>query len=334
MTTQTGTNQTGHMNTQQIFMLIDSILPFEVCLHYQVLPLAFIENTLELAVVDSEDKDALDYILKILAYRNCSVVIQAVSAAEQRSILSAYLCHTQQQKITTSQPSSKNAKSQSQDTQKPSPQQLSPLTSLNNTLKTLDIQANYLNHPLEALSTLPAQHLLQELLGRVLEKGIGRLYFERLATQGRVLWSQDGILQSILEDLEPTQFQNLINELKRFTGLTLIPLEHPKKVEIERIYQGTHLLLRLRFSPGKYGEEANLQVLRGAALKFYQQQKLSNLSQDALQLAQQLEKKLAEIGERVHLAPLPSDNLPLLNQLLQTIIQQAETLLQQNQEQK
>ncbi len=313
------------MKTQQIFMLIDSILPFEVCLHYQVLPLTFQENMLKLAVVDPEDQDALDYVLNILAYRNCSVVTHRISAAEQRSILSAYLCHTQAQEITTSQPALEEAKPQ---------HQISALTPLNDTSEILDIQANYLNHPLEVLSTLPAQHLLQELLGRVLERGIGRLYFERQATLGRVLWSQDGILQSILEDLDPTPFQNLINELKQMMGLALIPLEKPKKVELERIYQGTHLLLRLRFSPGKYGEEANLQVLRGAALKFYQQQKLSVLSQDALNLAQQLEKKLTEIGERVNLAPLPSDNLPLLNQLLQNIIQQAETLLQQNQEQK
>lgn len=325
MITQTETNQTLQMKTQQIFMLIDSILPFEVCLHYQVLPVAFQENILKLAVVDSEDQDALDYVLNILAYRNCSVVTQTISATEQRSILSAYLCHTQQQNITTPQP----------DLEEVNPQhQKSTLTPLNSTLEVLNIQVHYLNHPLDFLSTLPAQYLLQELLGRVLERGIGRLYFERQANLGRILWSQDGILQSILEDLYPTQFQNLINELKQMMGLALIPLEKPKKIEIERIYQGTHLLLRLRFSPGKYGEEANLQVLRGTALKFYQQQKLSVLSQDALNLAQQLEKKLNEIGERVNLAPLPSDNLPLLNQLLQNIIQQAETLLQQNQEPK
>ena len=51
---------------------------------------------------------------------------------------------------------------------------------------------------------------------------------------------------------------------------------------MERLYENTHLLLRLRINPAPLGEEANLQVLRGAALKFYQKQQLSKLSLDAL----------------------------------------------------
>jgi hypothetical protein len=49
-------------------------------------------------------------------------------------------------------------------------------------------------------------------LGRVLIGGIGRLYFERQSEQGRILWSQDGVLQSVLEGgfLEVTNFNNYL----------------------------------------------------------------------------------------------------------------------------
>jgi type II secretory ATPase GspE/PulE/Tfp pilus assembly ATPase PilB-like protein len=187
---------------------------------------------------------------------------------------------------------------------------------------------------MEFIGTLAPQQLLQELLGRVLIGGIGRLYFERQPEQGRVLWSQDGVLQSVLEGLSLTVFQGLIIELKRIVNLPLLPVVQPKQVEIERRYQQECLLLRLRVMPGSYGEEATLQVLRGVALKFYQRQQLETLGQDALRLAQQLQRKLTEIRDRSYRYPLPLDTLPALNQQLRDLDEQLEALaqLQMNQD--
>jgi hypothetical protein len=97
-------------------------------------------------------------------------------------------------------------------------------------------------------------------------------------------------------------------------------------VEIERRYQQENLLLRLRVMPGTHGEEATLQVLRGVALKFYQRQKMEKLGQDALKLAQQLQRKLHEICDRAERDPSPLEVLPALNQLLQGLDKQLETL--------
>jgi len=143
-------------------------------------------------------------------------------------------------------------------------------------LSVLNVEALHLSSPVEVLATLPAPQLLQELLGRVLLDGIGRLFFERNQSQGRILWSQDGVLKSVLEGIDIVLFQEVIDELKRLTDMPVCPVEQPKQVEVERIYQETHLLLRLRVMAVDGKEEATLQVLRGAALRFYQQQQLSN----------------------------------------------------------
>jgi hypothetical protein len=51
--------------------------------------------------------------------------------------------------------------------------------------------------------------------------------------------------------------------------------------------------------PNAYGEEATLQVLRGTALKFYQQQQqIEKLGRDALDAAQLLQYRLSEIRQR------------------------------------
>jgi type II secretory ATPase GspE/PulE/Tfp pilus assembly ATPase PilB-like protein len=199
-----------------------------------------------------------------------------------------------------------------------------------NPIPEIEIQTNYLADPVEVLTALPPKELLQELLGRVLYAGIGRLYFERQPHYGRVLWSQNGVLQSVLERLEPEIFQGVLNELKKLTHLPTNPTQKTKQVEVERLYQQNRLLLRFKLMPTEHGEEATLQVLRGAALKFHQQQQLANLERDALTIAKQLQTKVNEIRDRARLESglggAKLDALPALNQLLRSIEQQLGTL--------
>lgn len=363
------------LESQQIFALIDSILPLEVCLHYQILPLCLKDHHLYLGVVDSEDQSALEYVQKIVSYMNCSIISQVISSKEQRSILSAYLYHTQQAKTDesltidmetiTQFSEQKNSSptpvsSSNVSTSVPSPKvveiepviSLAPVnsnlstskienflpesvesisTSSSKALSVLEVKTTYLESPVEVLSMLSPHKLLQELLGRVLMGGIGRLYFERQeANLSRILWSQDGVLQSVVTGLDDQQFKGVINELKLLVELPLIPVDKPRQVEMERLYENTHLLLRLRINPAPLGEEANLQVLRGAALKFYQKQQLSKLSLDALRLTQQLQNKLSELNTRLAITPLSSENLVLLNQLLKTMVEESDALIEKS----
>ncbi len=371
--------------TDQMFRLIDSILPFEACLYYQFLPIALEGKYLRLAMVSPQDSSALDYVRRILAYLNCSLKTEQISPEAHQSLLSAYLNHThrsesrrqqvseKQQPATASesiaelgheaqaseskldthtderatlvQPSEppfdrSNSSSNSTGTSDlplEEPMEASSATAVTSVRKLslsdeavppLEVKAIHLARSMDYIATLPPPQLLQELLGRVLIGGIGRLYFERQAEQGRILWSQDGVLQSVLDGLGLAVFQGLIIELKRIFNLPLLPVVQPKQVEIERRYQQECLLLRLRVMPGTHGEEATLQVLRGVALKFYQRQQIEKLGQDALRLAQQLQRKLYEIRDRSYRCPLPLDTLPALNQQLRGLDQQLEAIAQ------
>jgi type II secretory ATPase GspE/PulE/Tfp pilus assembly ATPase PilB-like protein len=378
------------MDTEQMFRLIDSILPFEACLYYQFLPLALEGKYLKLGMVAPQDPSALDYVRHILAYLNCSLKTQQISAQTHQAMLSAYLNYTRTSSA-SSQPAaqSDHTASHSEPSEQtpditpaperkfenastnppPSPQftsdtsyqscalepTLEPRTEKNDVqvafsgttsgtpaakaplpieaLPLLEVQALHLSRPMEFIATLAPQQMLQELLGRVLISGIGRLYFERQAEQGRILWSQDGVLQCVLEGLTLPVFKGVISELKRIGDLSLLPVKQPKQVEIERRYQQETLLLRLRVMPGGHGEEATLQVLRGAALKFYQRQQLETLGQDALKLAQQLQRKLNEICLRAYRHPIPLEALPALNQQLRSLTKQIEALTQLQAEQ-
>ena len=341
------------MDSDRIFQLIDTVVPFEACLYYQVLPLSLEGNLFKLGVVDAQDDSALDYVQRILAYMNCSVTTEPIATETQRSMLSAYLLHGSQLR----EPSQTETETIAAPTPKPAPatftvaeaetllsvpapsipaarERFKPAVAevslMPPKLSVLNIEALHLSSPVEVLATLPAPQLLQELLGRILLEGIGRLFFERQQLEGRILWSQDGVLKSMLEGIEPLLFQDVIDELKRLTDMPLSRVEHIQQVEVERIYQETHLLLRLRVMPANGGEEATLQVLRGAALRFYEQQQLSTLSRDALRLAQELQRKVHQIRDRTRLAPMPLEGLPALERVVRNVDNQIEALMNQH----
>lgn len=282
------------MDNPQIFALIDNIFPFEACLYYQILPLSVEGSRIRLGVVDPKDYSGLDYARRLLSYLNCSLIIEEISCEIQRSTLSSYLshiCHQEhkqtsaltvslsqdnQQKIDNSQyakiwknkqfSEAKNSIDQGflmkdYKNLKQTKLQSSSKKSICNILE-LSLPSSVNTISLETIITLNPQKLLKELLVKVLESGIGRISFEQQQSQGEIFWSQDGVLKSVVKNLEPKKIKAIINELKILTKMSLSPIQKPRQVEIERIYKNNHILLCLRIVPGNYGEKATKQIGR------------------------------------------------------------------------
>ncbi|OUC12349.1 MAG: hypothetical protein B0A82_23020 [Alkalinema sp. CACIAM 70d] len=446
-----------------IFTLIGKVLPFEACLYHQILPLSIQGSKLRLGMVNLQDAAALDYVRRILAFLNYSLIPQNITSETHHKVLSAYLnlVENRARKPSVLAPTSVSrlgAKVQPTPPQPPpinpaslketlvleSPETLTdwnipslhrstttqdgktclqedgadasdvvfpeiqpipqspfaspsanpshpiegtridptPLTSSappledtaiakppltqevtspsegnrsnplpshhpvnsdlasvsvavppfpwpENALPSLKISPQYLDSSPEILSHLPPQQLIQELLGRIVEDGIGRLYFERQPQGGRVLWSENGVVKSMLDNLSKELFDGLLYQLKRLMRLPLKPINQPLQVEIERLYERNRILLRLRIIPKPTGEEATLQVLRGAALKFYQQQQLTNLSRDTLTIAKELQHKITELHNRARINLASTDgktNGLDLDRLIQSVEDQLTRL--------
>ena len=347
----------------QMFLLIEGILPFEACLYYQVLPLSIEGSSLNLGMVNPDDSTASDYVRRLVSYINCSIVSRPIASDWHREILSKFLSHSAKSRQ-TSQPSqtkpskkpasfeelptlvvespteiiedphavvitqkttapAKESAPQPPETPEiqniplPSAPEAPPLTmELEEQISSETDSSTVGDSTSETASETAAEQpptpqaeetsfnpkaltpkeLTQILLKRIItQEGIGRLYLERQSATCRILWSKDGVVQSVVEDISPQLFQGAINELKRIMSLSLIPVRKPKQVEIERIYNQKRILLRFRIMPGDHGEEATLQILRGAALKFYQQQQIDNISRDALGIAHDLQQRIDEL---------------------------------------
>ncbi len=361
----TSTNWEQESERKQIFQLIDSLLPFEVCLYHQILPLKLQNNQLSLAMVNLEDSSALDYVNRIVSYIKGTIETQEITADIHRTLLSAYLSYkntscsqvkpaaqqaqadliesdskptnpsvskSSESEIKVSVPSHSEAETDTQtakDASQTHAVQEAPTVILSD-LTVLQVQALDMFSPNETLVNLPPRKLWEELLGRVLGGGIGRLYLERQQYQGRIIWSGNGVLQLVLESLPLSVFQGVMNELKRFAAIPLGIVAEPQHIEKECQYQNSRLLLRIRIMPGVNGEEATLQVLRGAALKFYQQQQLFRLSRDVVSISQQLSYKLHELQKRLqmnpHLDSEQSEAFATLTRLVEKLDQQIKIL--------
>lgn len=360
---------------ERIFELIDNLLSFEACLYHQILPLKLENNQLLLGMVHPQDRGAVDYVDRIVSYINYTLITQEIPAETLRNLLSVYLSYKNTlppENLSAEsldiknhlEPSSSHDKNEEIDYPSPSPADQDPQSEngsvlansdhpqstdhvvppikpstddhgVVNDITVLQLQPPEAFTPIEMLTTLPPKKVLEELLARVLSGGIGRLYLERQPYEGRIIWSDNGVLQSVLENIPLSIFQGVLNELKRFVSLPVTRHAEPRQIEKECLYQQYRVLLRIRVMPGSCGEEATLQVLRGAALKFYQQQQLISLSKDILGITQHLSHKLHELNERLLLNPVlsseQSEAIATLNQLVENLDQQIKVLTANNQ---
>jgi len=450
------------LQLSQIYALVDSILPFEACLYYQVLPLEIDGSRLIMGTVNPEDPAAEAYVTKQLSYINYSIRFKKIDSEWHRDLLSQYLKHTAQQASQAAQatppttstaaaptvsPASTGASVAAQPlpveaagvessaaTQADRPEvaassspkvapwpsvdeqqmqatlildQVEELTAIiprEEHLRLLEQEAALEDgiphlpaanppaataapapiaaaparpptapapptaqrhdeaviapHPAvepavvedepvvdrpaptpapaqpvaatpddtcseeigQLLCALPPRVLMQALLDKVTGDGIGRLYLERKAGTCRILWSCNGVLEGLIEPFDGHVLQSLVNELKHFTHMAMVPVRKPEQVEIERTIDHQRILLRLRVMPGDGGEQATLQVLRGTALQFHQQQQIDRLGRDALDAAQTLQQRLNEMRDRARGAldfqPTHSEVLPALVKML------------------
>ncbi len=195
------------------------------------------------------------------------------------------------------------------------------------------LSVNTLKLSTDQLLVLNPKELLEALLGRILTNGIGRLYFEHQGEVGRILSSDSGVFQTVIEGLPIATFNGVIAELKHLTALPLSLVQQTIQVEIERLYDKSRLLLRLRLIPKQLeedktcSEDATLQILQGSALRFYQQQQVSSLSRDTLSVARQLQRKVEELHRRTHTQqPIDPNELAVMPEL-QEVLQNVKSQL-------
>jgi type II secretory ATPase GspE/PulE/Tfp pilus assembly ATPase PilB-like protein len=339
------TNILGQLtaNFSQIFTLIDSLVPLQDCLSHKILPLKLTDNCLTLGMVNLENQDGLERVCSLCASKDYNIQPQAIELKTYQSTLLAYSQHNLRRKsiAANSSPIVQELPTliidspleldldRSQHPQPVSKQKTAPELNAKKPSKIipeLSVRAYYPSASAGFLATLPAKVLWQELLARLLQSGIGRLYLKSLPTCSCILCLQNGYPMLSIDSLAPKNFQEVLTQLKNLVSLPLVPVKQTRQGQIECSYQNERLLLRWRISPGEQGEEATLQVLRGKALELYQQRQMDELGEQALTLAKQLKLKLDQILDSRTINPSCVSHLSALRQTQELINQQLNLL--------
>ncbi|MBE9046495.1 hypothetical protein IQ255_19130 [Pleurocapsales cyanobacterium LEGE 10410] len=110
----------------------------------------------------------------------------------------------------------------------------------------------------------------------------------------QVIAYQNGSLQSCIEQVPLPIFCSLIDEIKKMARLPLNTTAHPKKMVIEKLHNQERILLRIELMFQEQ-ETVKIQILRDRAIQVYEQQQMDKTSEQALQLARNLERTLKKI---------------------------------------
>ena len=145
------------------------------------------------------------------------------------------------------------------------------------------------------LPKLTSQLSWQKLLEQAFLHQTEYISLSRYSDRGSIVASKDKLTQSSIESVPLPIFCSLIDEIKRMARLSQTANSHSKRVVLERFYEQERILLRLEFSIQEEIEKVRIQILRNQALKNYEQQQMNKVSEQALQLAKQLEKTLRRI---------------------------------------
>lgn len=145
------------------------------------------------------------------------------------------------------------------------------------------------------LPQLNPQLSWQKLLEQAFRHHSQEINLTRYSGYGSIVASKDELPQSYIEQVPLPIFCSLIDEIKRMARIPLDMSNHPKKVVLERFHNQERVLLRLEFATKNEKETLNIQILRGRTLQIYEQQQMDKASEQALNLAKQLEKTLRRI---------------------------------------
>lgn len=78
------------MNVEQIFPLIDNLIPLEICSHHRILPLMVKNQSLLLGMVNPDDLSVLDYVRPIIKTKSYFVKRQEIHLEDYQRILREY----------------------------------------------------------------------------------------------------------------------------------------------------------------------------------------------------------------------------------------------------
>ena len=240
---------------REIENLFRTVLPFEICRRYKILPLQKQQsaaNVLHLAMVDPANQEILDDLRRILRDKELQFERRVIDRADYQKLVEIYRYRQEEA---------------------PSGHLLPQEQDLENRVDITDIfedsqSLSHLNRELadEDLGVVQQANqgtiisVVNNILVQAIESKATEIHLEPQENQLTVRFRQDGLLRSAWEPISPEATPAIISRLKILANLDVSEKSRPQQGKMTKTFSGRKIDFRLHTLPSQHGEKILLRV--------------------------------------------------------------------------
>lgn len=239
----------------EIENLFRTVLPFEICRRYQILPLQkqeSVPNVLHLAMVDPANREVLDDLRRILRDKELQFERRVIDQKDYQKLVEIY--RSRQEEALSGH-------------RIPQEQDIETIVDITDIFE--DAQSiPHLKRELadEDLSLIqqanqgPIISLVNNILVQAIESKAAEIHLEPQENQLNVRFRQDGLLRSGWEPISREATPAIISRFKILANLDVSEKSQPQQGKMTKTFSGRKIDFRLHTLPSQHGEKILLRV--------------------------------------------------------------------------
>ncbi|HEY9645208.1 MAG TPA: GspE/PulE family protein [Chroococcidiopsis sp.] len=246
----------SQISTSQVSLLIDSLIPVDVCRRCRLVPLSRTESdppSVLVAMVDPDDLSAQDDLNRILRPQGLILQRMVITAEDYQRIISQYLDEQVERQKQIDQQSKVDVKAD-----------LEGLDYLELEDSPEDSESN-LDAALQDAEAAPVIALVNKIMVKALQEGVSDIHVEPQEEDLRVRFRKDGVLREAFERLPKKIIPAVTARFKIIANLDIAERRLPQDGRIRRIYDQRKIDFRVNTLPSRYGEKVVLRILDNSA---------------------------------------------------------------------
>lgn len=267
----------NQISTNQVSLLIDTLIPVDVCRRYRLVPLSKHEGDLPyvlVAMVDPDNLDAQDDLNRILRPQRLGLQRMVITAEDYQRIISKYLDEQVEREKQREQESKVDVKAD-----------LEVLDYLDLQEAPDDLDAN-LDEALQDAEAAPVIALVNKIMVKALQEGVSDIHIEPQEESLRIRFRKDGVLRQAFDPLPKKIVAAVTARFKVIADLDIAERRLPQDGRIRRIFDGRKIDFRVSTLPSRYGEKVVLRILDNSATQLGLDKLITD--PDTLQIMQEM----------------------------------------------
>lgn len=267
----------NQISTNQVGLLIDALIPIDVCRRYQLIPLAQSESEppfVLVAMVNPDDLSAQDDLKRILRPKGLELQRMVITTEDYQRIISKYLDDKVEEQKQRDFESKVDVKSD-----------LEGMEYLELKEDEEDSDVN-LDEALDDADAAPTIALVNKILVKALQEGVSDIHIEPQEEYLRIRFRKDGVLREAFDSLPKKIIPSVTARFKIIAKLDIAERRMPQDGRIRRIFDGRKVDFRVNTLPSRYGEKVVLRILDNSATQLGLDKLITD--PDSLQIMQEM----------------------------------------------